>query len=420
MRPVIIQVPEENGEYAVKFALDHDAKNLNIVKAADQEKNISVITSYISNGKLESLIEKLSSIKDVQITIHPQGVLPLYPPEDETPDQVIDVEMRSPIEIFLSGLQSIGSWKGFLSYAFLTGIIVWIGLYTNTEYLLVAAMLIAPFAGPAMNFAIATARGDWILLINSLKRYFISIFITIFVSWILTLLLNPEIATSLMIERSKVSSVALLLALTAGAAGGINLIQSERDSLVSGAAVGMLVAASLAPPAGITGIAAAMGKWDIAGSGLFLIFLQLAGINITGTLVFKLAGLKSIGPRYNRGKKKLIVLSVGITLIFFTALVIYQYSTPVELQRSSISKIASEDIKKMIDARDDIYLIDIQSRFTRSYTDEDILLVTVYAMQNESLNKPVKTEIARDIQRMLRKNYPFTPLVDIILLVNAQ
>ena len=61
--------------------------------------------------------------------------------------------------------------------------------------------------------------------------------------------------------------------IAAGAAGAINLMQSERSSLVSGAATGMLVAASLAPPAGIIGMAAAIGRWDMAVSGLFLLLL---------------------------------------------------------------------------------------------------------------------------------------------------
>ncbi len=42
-----------------------------------------------------------------------------------------------------------------------------------------------------------------------------------------------------------------------------NFVQSERSSLVSGAAVGMQVAASLAPPAGLVGMAIAIGRWDI-------------------------------------------------------------------------------------------------------------------------------------------------------------
>lgn len=54
-----------------------------------------------------------------------------------------------------------------------------------------------------------------------------------------------------MLQNSQISIAAVLLPLAAGAAGALNLFQSERSSLVSGAATGMLVAASLAPPAGI-------------------------------------------------------------------------------------------------------------------------------------------------------------------------
>ncbi|MGH2416529.1 MAG: DUF389 domain-containing protein, partial [Microcystaceae cyanobacterium] len=44
--------------------------------------------------------------------------------------------------------------------------------------LLVAAMLIAPFAGPAMNTAIATAWGDRKLLWRSILRYFAALSVT--------------------------------------------------------------------------------------------------------------------------------------------------------------------------------------------------------------------------------------------------
>jgi uncharacterized membrane protein len=137
--------------------------------------------------------------------------------------------------------QSVGSWKGFLGYAAVAGFVVWIGLYTNTTYLLVAAMLIAPFAGPAMNVAIATARGDRQLLWRSIVRYFAALAVTIAVAAALSLILRQDIATSLMIERSQISSVAVLLPLAAGAAGALNLVQSDRSSLVSGAATGMYV-----------------------------------------------------------------------------------------------------------------------------------------------------------------------------------
>ncbi len=92
--------------------------------------------------------------------------------------------------------------------------------------------------------------------------------------------------TPLMIEVSHVSRIALLLPLISGFAGAINICQSERDSLVSGAAVGVLVAASLAPPLGLMGAGIYMQEWDIVLSSIFRIVLQLLGIHLAATLVF--------------------------------------------------------------------------------------------------------------------------------------
>jgi hypothetical protein len=131
---------------------------------------------HISNREVEGFLEQLQDLPKVHITLIPTGVMALQPPASEAAQQVVNVEERSPIEIFLSGLQSVGSWRGFLGYAAMAGVVVWIGLYTNTAYLLVAAMLIAPFAGPAMNTAIATARGDYQLLGRSLLRYFTALY----------------------------------------------------------------------------------------------------------------------------------------------------------------------------------------------------------------------------------------------------
>ena len=124
------------------------------------------------------------------------------------------------------------------------GVVVWIGLFTNTIYLLTAAMLIAPFAGPAMNTAIATARGDWSLLRRTLLRYVAALAVTIAIAGTLSSILHQNTTTELMVATSNLSAVAVLLPLVADAAGALNLVQSERSSLVSGAAVGMLVAAS--------------------------------------------------------------------------------------------------------------------------------------------------------------------------------
>ena len=171
------------------------------------------------NGRIEDFLAEVEDRTDLSAMFAPQGIISLRPPASEPESQMLDIQPRSPLEVFLSALQSIGSWPGFLGYAIVGGVIVWIGLFTESIFLLVAAMLIAPFAGPAMTLAIATARGDANLLARSLSRYVAALAASIATAYLLSLAFDQQIATELMIETSMRSTVSLLLPLAAGVAG---------------------------------------------------------------------------------------------------------------------------------------------------------------------------------------------------------
>jgi uncharacterized hydrophobic protein (TIGR00271 family) len=331
------------------------------------------------------------------------------------------VEARSPVEIFLAGLQSVGSWKGFLGYAAAGGVVVWIGLFTNSSYLLVAAMLIAPFAGPAMNAAIATARGDRRLLQRTLLRYFAALAVTILVTWALSLILQQEVVTASMSSTSNVSAVAVLLPLIAGAAGALNLVQSERSSLVSGAAVGMLVAASLAPPAGVVGMAIAMGRWDMAVNGLFVLLLQLVGINFSASIMFRIYGLSARGARYDRGKKLVFPAILAVTILALAGLLTWQFSSSPELQRSSRSQRATAEIQKVVNNSNLAELVEADVRFPNpNIKGQNTLLGTVYVQRKAGVTESaqqIRDRLTKDIQtNLLEQGFNATPLVDVSVL----
>lgn len=422
MRPLIVQISKGEGVEILNKARELKGKNLSLVQGSDGEKEVDLVYATFSNSKVEDFINEVNKYKQAQITLIPQGVMAMYPPHNQAPEQVIDIEPRSPIEIFLSGLQSIGSWKGFIGYSIITSFVVWIGLFTNTSYLLVAAMLIAPFAGPAMNSAIATARGDWPLLRQGMIRYFVSIGITIAGTCLLSLLFQQQIATPLMVDTSQVSFAAVLLALSAGAAGALNLVQSESDSLVSGAAVGMLVAASLAPPAGIVGMAVAIGKWEMATSGVFLLFLQLIGINLTGSLVFRLYGLKPEGPRYTRGNKSVFINSLFVTVVLAGSILFLQLYQSPDLQRSSRAQRANAEIQELVQSFDQFELIESDVRFTRANIEgQNSLLCILYVQVKPGLEDEQRAALKNDLirmtqQRLLNKGFQVTPLVDVVLM----
>ena len=417
MRQLLIQVPQGHGDEVLEQAEAHQGTNLVQFEGTSSDRRVDMVFVHVANGQVESLLAKLETIPHLHVTLIPRGVITLKPPPSEAPQQVTDVKNLSPIEIFLGGLQSVGSWRGFLGYAALGGVVVWIGLFTNSSFLLVAAMLIAPFAGPAMNVAIATARGDKTLLWRSLVRYFSALGVTIVVALLLSLVLRQEIPTSLMVDNSQISAVSVLLPLAAGAAGALQLVQSQRSSLVSGASVGMLVAASLAPPAGIVGMATALGEWNMAVSGVFLLFLQLVGINLSAATLFRCFGLSAQGARYKRGKPWVFPAALAVTVTVLAGLLTLQFSNSPNFQRSSRAQRINAEIQQVINQSDLAQLVEANVRFTRSdIKGQDTLLGLLYVQRQEGVtlsSDEISDRLSRDIRRQLLQRFNVTPLIDV-------
>jgi uncharacterized hydrophobic protein (TIGR00271 family) len=421
MRQLIVMVPKGRGREALEIAQSKEGVNLISLAGQGLERDWDVLLIHAPNRQLDGLMAELGHIEDLHATLEPRGIIPLKPPPGEAPDQVVDVTARSPLEVFLGGLQSIGSWKGFLGYALAAGIIVWIGLFTNTAYLLTAAMLIAPFAGPAMNLALGTARGDWILIEHSVLRYFASLAVCIAASLGLSLWIGQEIPTESMIRTSLVSSVALLLPITAGAAGALHLCQSERNSLVTAAGTGMLVAASLAPPAGVIGMALSMGDWGMVRSSAFVLLLQLVGINISGTIVFALFGLSPEGVRYKRGRAWVRRGSLAATAAGLALLIAWQFWNEPELQRATQAQHIQQLVHQILEESPDVHLVEAIVRFTRAeIPGQNTLLITAYLQRRSGTDREdaeLRAALALRIREAVRQHgFNATPLVDLTVL----
>jgi uncharacterized membrane protein len=375
----------------------------------------------LPNQQVGPFIQSLDGLDEVRITLIPRGVVAFHPPAEDAPDEVTDVGMRSPIEVFLAGLQSIGSWTGFIGYAIAAGVVVWIGLFTNTIYLLTASMLIAPFAGPAMNTAIGSATGNARLLRRSVLRYGVGLLITATAAGLLSLLMGQQIATPLMVETSQISIVSILLPLVAGAAGALFLVQSERDSLVSGAAVGVLVAASLAPPTGLVGMSVVLGDWPFVKSALFVLVAQLVGINLSGALTFRAFGLETRGTRFLQGTKWLFPAALAVSAVVLVGLFAWQLSDPPELQRSSRAQRAAFEIRQAVDESGLGEPVEVEARFTRAQiSGQNTLLGVVYVQRADSVRMEraaMAQALTRRIQgRLLDQGFDVSPLVSVTVL----
>jgi uncharacterized hydrophobic protein (TIGR00271 family) len=363
MRQLVLKIPQGHGNTVHNAIEEHSGKNT--IHLANTDNDVYII--FLPNNKVDNFLQSIDSIKNREINLIPRGVINLYPPETEAPDQVADVRPKSSFEIYLGGIQSVGSMFGLIGYAFVAGMIVWIGLFTTTVYLLVAAMLVAPFAGPAMNAALATAAGKTPLLKSSLMRYGLAIATGVVASFLMTVVFSLQSLTPLMIEVSHVSKYAIFLPLISGFAGAINICQSERDSLVSGAAVGILVAASLAPPVGLVGIGLYMMDAEIISSSLFTIILQLLGIHLSATLVFYFYGkVTPSGVRFLKGNKKVLFGTSLLVLLAIGALMFWQFSNPPYLRKASMNTEITEALGGKLNELDYIEVINKNANFTNT------------------------------------------------------
>lgn len=417
MRKLTVKVAEGKGEEVVEKAKAFDGKNLHYIPG----QNGDVVIVHLNNQKVSDFVASLSEFEDVEIDLLPRGVITLYPPEDQAPDQVTDVTFRSPLEIYLGGLQSVGSKLGLIIFSLAGGIIVWVGLYTGTNYLLVAAMLVAPFAGPAMNAAIASAAGKKGLLFKSLGRYFLAIGTAIVASFILSLLVGQKHATPLMVSVSHISQMTILLPLVAGFAGALTLVKSERDSLVSGAAVGMLVAASLAPPAGLIGMALNFGNWQLIRSGIFLLLLQLAGIQLAAAFVFRFLGKVTIkGVRFADGNENVFKLSLSVAAVMVAGLLYWQFYQQPGLQKSGLNTQITEVMRSALDELPEVETIEVDARFTRgTLPDKNPVICELYLFnRSDSLtDEQVKEKVINLLRvRIKAEDYNADPMFSVTIL----
>jgi uncharacterized hydrophobic protein (TIGR00271 family) len=418
MRHLLIQVPEGVGVRVVDLADIHKGQNLVSWSGHSHDEAVDVIAVTISNPEIQIFLKELQELEDARITFAPQGIFALHPPHDEAPKQVTSVDERSPIEILLGGLQSIGSWRGFLGYAVVGGVVAWIGLFTDAVFLLIAAMLIAPFAGPAMNLAIATAHGDFVLIRRSLLRYFVAIATVASVAAFLSFILRQEVVTAQMTSQGKVSAVAVLIPLVAGAAGALNLVQSERSSLVSGAATGLLVAAALAPPSALLGMAAAIGEWNLVMTTGFLLLLQLFGIQLAGSLVFRYYGrLTHESTRYQRGHRWIFPFSLAVSTLALVGLLFWQFTGSPDLFRSTREQRATAIVQRILAESDLAYMVEANLRFTQpNIPDQNTLLGVIHVQKAEGATAStdeIDQQLTREIEQQLMIEFDLTPLIDL-------
>ncbi len=110
MRQLLVQVPPGHGEGVAETASRCGGSILSRWRACDQWGDpIDLVIVHLPNAQVGPFVDALDPVPEPRLALAPRGVLTLEPPTGMVAEHVKDVSQRSPIEIFLSGLQSVGS-----------------------------------------------------------------------------------------------------------------------------------------------------------------------------------------------------------------------------------------------------------------------------------------------------------------------
>jgi uncharacterized hydrophobic protein (TIGR00271 family) len=176
----------------------------------------------------------------------------------------------------------------FLLYMVLAGIIAAIGIFLDSEILVVGAMVVGPEFGPVAGLCVALVQLRKDLARRSAMALVIGFPLAIGATTLATLafdgadlvpdtfdVTSHQLASSI----SKPDAFAFVVAVAAGTAGMLSLSTAK-----SGALIGVLISVTTIPAAANIGIALAFGDFKTAGGSAGQLLLNLAGILVAGTL----------------------------------------------------------------------------------------------------------------------------------------
>ena len=165
---------------------------------------------------------------------------------------------------------------------FLSAVIATLGLLAGSAAAIIGAMIVAPLMGPIIGMAFAITMGNRRLLKRSGLSVATGALLTVGSAYMICSVvglntLNPEI-----LSRTRPTLLDLVIGLAAGAAGAFAKTRKE----VADALPGVAIAVALVPPLSVIGIGLAYGNQAIFIGSILLFGTNLAGIILSGGLIF--------------------------------------------------------------------------------------------------------------------------------------
>lgn len=177
----------------------------------------------------------------------------------------------------------------FWAVLLLSGAIATLGLTLSSTAVVIGAMLVAPLLGPILGLSLALAVGDGRLALQTAATVALGAASVVALAALLTAVLPFHAVTAEIASRTRPTTLDLAIAVASGLAGAV--VTASRRSTLSASIPGVAVAVALIPPLGVTGFGIGTSRVEIVTGSLLLFGANLAGIVLSGLVVFLLVGM---------------------------------------------------------------------------------------------------------------------------------
>jgi uncharacterized hydrophobic protein (TIGR00271 family) len=238
-------------------------------------------------------------------------------------------------------IQSNARWNlDFMLLMGLATIIAALGLLDDSPAVIIGAMLIAPLMTPLLGLGLAISQSNQQLARVTLKAAILG-FVTAYVMALIVGLLAPEFhqSTTEMAARDWPQLLDLFIA---GAAGFAAAYASSRPGLLA-ALPGVAIAAALVPPIATSGLAVAIGSFDLAIGAIMLFAANIVAIVLAAASSLWIVGVRSTGPGNATTRALMGVLSIAaVALAVGLTFAPPRLAPPRELQVSIVETLGEE------------------------------------------------------------------------------
>lgn len=187
-----------------------------------------------------------------------------------------------------------------------------IGLDTNSDAVIIGAMLISPLMSPILGIGLSVGINDRDHLILALENFGVAVAACLFMSTLYFLITPFGVPTDAILARTKPTLMDVGVAIFGGIAGIVAGSRKDKTNAIPGVAI----ATALMPPLCVAGFGIAKMDWEVFFGAFYLFFLNSFFIALSTYMIVRFLNFPYMDFIDERSRKKVIRwISIFVILV---------------------------------------------------------------------------------------------------------